>query len=121
MFIQTDDAGKVLSAMEATFTDSDGNEVEQITDGYFEVETCQTVESLFVEGYDTYYIDGMFKTVDNGSEARRASATTLDDVADALADISETVSSGAEDMQTVNDAIAELSELVASLIPTEGE
>ena len=40
---------------------------------------------------------------------------TVDDVTDALADISDTVSTNADDLSTINDAIAELSELVATL------
>lgn len=66
MYIQADDTGKVVGAIDRDWLDSLPEE-ERATavEGFVEVDE----EDVFREGYDTYYLDGQLSFVENNEAA----------------------------------------------------
>lgn len=125
MFIQTNSEGRIIGMMEATFTDDDGKIVEQDTTGYTEVTLPDDFDQDHISNY--LYKDGVFtydEDPDLIAERERNQATkdqqeTLQILPDAVAELSETVSSNTGESDSIADAVAELSELVSQLIVKE--
>lgn len=66
MYIQTDDTGKVVGAIDQEWLDSlPEEEKETAVEGFVEVDA----EDVFREGYDTYYLNGELAFVENNEAA----------------------------------------------------
>lgn len=125
MFIQTSSEGRIIGMMEATVTDYDGTVIEQDTTGYVEVDLPDDFDQDHISNY--LYKDGVFtydEDPDLIAERERNQAIkdhqeTLQILPDAVAELSETVSSNTGESDSIADAVAELSELVSQLIVKE--
>lgn len=66
MYIQTDDTGKIVAAIDQEWLDTLPNdEKSAVTEGFEKIGATD----VFREGYDTYYINGELTYVDNNQDA----------------------------------------------------
>lgn len=125
MFIQTNSEGRIVGMMEATVTDFDGKIIEQDTTGYVEVTLPSDFDQdnisnyLYKDGIFTYDEDPDLITEREHNQAVKDHQETLQVLPDAVAELSEVVSSSTSESDSVADAVAELSELVSQLIIKE--
>ncbi len=122
MYIRTNKDGRIVCMMESTFTDARGKVHEQDVSGMTEVDLPDEITAPTMTNY--IYKDGAF-TYDedpdliaererNEEAAERQEA--LETIPDAVAELSEAVSSNTGDSDALADAVAELSAIVSDLM-----
>lgn len=122
MYIRTNENGRIVCMMESTFTDRHGKVYEQDVSGMTEVDLPDEITALTMTNY--IYKDGVI-TYDedpdliaererNEEAAERQEA--LETIPDAVAELSEAVSSNTGDSDALADAVAELSAIVSDLM-----